>query len=279
MPLKKIQINPYLYIPIVLGLTWLPWFLAISTGRGVENLAVKVLLLAGLLIPALVAIAFLYLSEESEENWDYWRRIFDPTLINKRGYREIFLIPLLIPVAAILMSWALGQPLSQLKLVNQVRAHLPSILIFVFYTFFVGPFSEELGWRGYWLDKLKSLMSGFKASMLIAAVAAVWTTPLFLVKGYPLQARASSPWLVIFYFLQFFPKSAIFTYLFYKNQKSTLAAILFHFMINFVDELFVLHPLTEGLQTLLYIIVAAVIIGRNREIFKLNKENHQAVAN
>jgi len=70
-------------------------------------------------------------------------------------------------------------------------------------------------------------MSGFKASMLIAAVAAVWTIPLFLVKGYPLQARASSPWLVIFYFLQFFPKSAIFTYLFYKNQKSTLAAILF----------------------------------------------------
>jgi membrane protease YdiL (CAAX protease family) len=279
MPLKKIQINPYLYIPIVLGLTWLPWFLAISTGRGVENLAVKVLLLAGLLIPALVAIAFLLLSEESEENWDYWRRVFDPTLINKRGYREIFLIPLLITVAAILISWALGQPLSQLKLVNQVRAHLPSILIFVFYTFFVGPFPEELGWRGYWLDKLKSLMSGFKASMLIAAVAAVWTIPLFLVKGYPLQARASSPWLVIFYFLQFFPKSAIFTYLFYKNQKSTLAAILFHFMINFVDELFVLHPLTEGLQTLLYIIVAAVIVGRNREIFKLNKENHQAVAN
>jgi len=60
MPLKKIQINPYLYIPFVLGLTWLPWFLAISTGRGVENLAVKVLLLAGLLIPALVAIVFCF---------------------------------------------------------------------------------------------------------------------------------------------------------------------------------------------------------------------------
>lgn len=132
------------------------------------------------------------MGEETEDSWDYWRRVFDPTLISKRGYREIFFIPLVITVAAILVSLALGQPLSQLKLVYQVRAHLPSILIFVFYTFFVGPFPEELGWRGYWLDKLKNIMSGFKASLLIAAVWGIWTIPLFLVKGYTLQARSSN---------------------------------------------------------------------------------------
>ena len=192
MSFKKIYINPYLYIPFVLGLTWLPWFLAISTGRGDENLAVKVLLLVGLLVPALVGVAFMLMGEETEDSWDYWRRVFDPTLISKRGYREIFFIPLVITVAAILVSLALGQPLSQLKLVYQVRAHLPSILIFVFYTFFVGPFPEELGWRGYWLDKLKNIMSGFKASLLIAAVWGIWTIPLFLVKGYTLQARSSN---------------------------------------------------------------------------------------
>ena len=192
MSFKKIYINPYLYIPFVLGLTWLPWFLAISTGRGVENLAVKVLLLVGLLVPALVGVAFMLMGEETEDSWDYWRRGFDPTLISKRGYRGSFFIPLVITVAAILVSLALGQPLSRLKLVYQVRAHLPSILIFVFYTFFVGPFPEELGWRGYWLDKLKNIMSGFKASLLIAAVWGIWTIPLFLVKGYTLQARSSN---------------------------------------------------------------------------------------
>jgi len=268
MSIRKIQIHPYLYIPFVLGLTWIPWFLAISTGRGVENLAVKVLLLAGLLVPALVAVAFMLLGEESEDNWNYWRRVFDPTLISKRGYREIFFIPLLITLAAILVSLALGQPLSQLRLINQVRAHLPSILIFVFYTFFVGPFPEELGWRGYWLDKLRNIMSGFKASLLIAVVWAVWSVPLFLVKGFTLQARASNVLLVLFYFLQLFPKSTIFTYIFYKNQKSTLAAILFHFMMNFVGQLFELSLITEGLQTLFYFILAAIIIGRNRAIFK-----------
>ncbi|MCR4410413.1 MAG: hypothetical protein NUW11_09025 [Candidatus Saccharicenans sp.] len=47
---KKIHIDPFLYIPFVLVLTWVPWLLAVSTGRGLENLAVKVLLLGGLLV-------------------------------------------------------------------------------------------------------------------------------------------------------------------------------------------------------------------------------------
>jgi len=87
---KKININPLLYIPFVLVLTWTPWLLAVSTGRGIENFAVKVLLLAGLLVPALVALTFILLSEDAEYHWDYWRRVFDPTLIRRGSFRFIF---------------------------------------------------------------------------------------------------------------------------------------------------------------------------------------------
>ncbi|HEK85146.1 MAG TPA: CPBP family intramembrane metalloprotease [Candidatus Aminicenantes bacterium] len=266
--MKKIAINPYLYIPFALGSTWLPWFLAISTGRGVENLAVKVLLLAGLLGPALTAIIFILLSEEAEYHWDYWRRVFDPTLINKKGYGEIFLLPLTITIASILLSFLFGESFSQLKIVPQVRAHIPSILIFIFYTFFLGPFPEELGWRGYWLDKLRGYLSGLRASLLIGLVWALWHFPLFLVNGYPLPAKSSNWLMVAFYFLEFFPESVIFTYIFYKNKRSTLAVILFHFMINFLGLLFELRPATGGLQTLLYVGVAFYVVGRNKEIFR-----------
>jgi len=51
-----------------------------------------------------------------------------------------------VTLAAILISYLLGESLGQLRLVPQVRAHIPSILIFIFYTFFIGPFPEELGW-------------------------------------------------------------------------------------------------------------------------------------
>jgi len=264
---KKISIHPYLYIPFVLGLSWLPWFMAVSTGRGIENLAVKLLLLGGLLSPPVVAVVFILLSEDSEYHWNYWRRVFDPTLITGKGYLQIFLLPLLIIVAAILLSFAFGESISQLKLVPEVKSHLPSILIFILYVFFLGPFPEELGWRGYWLDKLKNHLSGLSASLLIGLVWALWHIPLFMVKGYPLQAKTQEPLLLAFYFLDLFPKSVIFTYIYFKNQRSTLAAILFHFMINFLGLLFEIKPLTEGLQTFLYIVVAFYFVGRNKEVF------------
>lgn len=265
---KKIHINPLLYIPFVLILTWTPWLLAVSTGRGMENLAVKILLLAGLLVPAMVTLAFILLSEESEYHWDYWRRVFDPTLISRSGYWLIFLLPVLVTMAAVFISFIFGESLNQLRIVPLVRAHIPSLLIYIFYTFFVGPFPEELGWRGYWLDKLKNQMSGLQASLLIAAVWALWHVPLFMVKGYPLQAKAENPLLMAFYFLDLFPKSVIFTYLFFKNQRSTLAAILFHFMINITGQLFELAPLTEGLVTALYLLAAIFLAVRHKEIYK-----------
>ncbi|MDI6846174.1 MAG: type II CAAX endopeptidase family protein [Candidatus Saccharicenans sp.] len=265
---KKIHLELLVYGPLVIVLTWIPWFLAVSTGQGVENLAVKVLLLGGLLIPALVALVFILLSEDSDYHWDYWRRVFDPTLITRRGYWFIFLLPAGVTVGAILLSVLLGEPLSQFRVVLQVRAHLPSILVFVFYSFFIGPVPEELGWRGYWLDKLKLRMSGLQASLLIAFVWALWHVPLFMVKGYPLQSKAGNPFLLAFYFLGLFPKSVIFTYVFFKNQRSTLAAILFHFMINFIEQLFELSPVTEGVVTALYLLAALYLYIRNREIFR-----------
>jgi len=265
---KKIHLHPYLYIPFVLGLTWGAWLLAVATGQGVENLAVKVLLVAGLLSPALVALAFILLGEDAEYHWDYWRRVFDPTLISKQGFRLIFFLPLAIIFVSVLASLAFGGQLSQLKIIPQVRAHIPSILFFLFYNLFIGPFPEELGWRGYWLDKLRHHLSGLKASLLVGLVWALWHLPLFLMRGYILQARSSHPLLVVLFFIELFPKSVILTYLFFKNGRSTLAAILFHFMINFVNQLFELNLVTAGIQTLLYIAVAVYLVGKNKEVFK-----------
>lgn len=264
---KKIHIHPYLYIPFVLGLTWGTWLLAIATGQGVENPAVKILLIAGLLSPALVALAFILLGEDAEYHWDYWRRVFDPTLIGKQGFRMIFFLPFIITVVSIFASLIFGGQLNQLKLIPQVRAHIPSILFFIFYNLFVGPFPEELGWRGYWLDKLSHQLSGLKASLLVGLVWALWHLPLFLVRGYILQARSSHPLLVILYFIELFPKSVIFTYLFFKNRRSTLAAILFHFMINFVNQLFELNVITVGIETFLYVAVAVYLVRKNKGIF------------
>jgi membrane protease YdiL (CAAX protease family) len=255
-------------MPLVLVLSWIPWLLAVSTGRGTENVAVKVLLLVGLLVPALVAVILIIISEDAEYHWDYWKRVFDLSIISRNGYLMIFLMPVVITLGAVLMSFFFGESASQLRVVPQVRAHIPSLIIYILYIFFVGPFPEELGWRGYWLDKLRSHLSGLRASLLIALVWAIWHIPLFMIKGYPLQSKAGDPLLVAFYLLNLFPVSVIFTYLFYNNQRSTLTAILFHFMINFTGQLFELRPLTEGLKTSLYLLVAIYLVVRNKKMFR-----------
>ncbi|MDD8031219.1 MAG: CPBP family intramembrane metalloprotease [Acidobacteriota bacterium] len=265
---KKAQIKPVLYIPAVLVFSWIPWFLAVSTGRGMENLAVKVLLLVGLLVPGLVAIIFMSLGEEAEYHWDYWRRVFDPGLISRNSYLLIFFLPVIITLGAILISFFFGESVSQFRIVPQVRAHIPSLIVYIFYIFFVSSFPQELGWRGYWLDKLKNHLSGLRASLLISVVWVFWHFPLFMVKGHSLESKADDPLLVAFYLLNLFPISVILTYLFIKNQRSTLAAILFHFMIAFSGQLFELPPLTEGLKTTLYLLVAIYLVVRNKKLFR-----------
>ncbi|MGB9893869.1 MAG: CPBP family intramembrane glutamic endopeptidase, partial [Candidatus Saccharicenans sp.] len=219
-------------------------------------------------VPALVAIIFILIGEDAEYHWDYWRRVIDPTLISPADYRLVFLLPIIITCLSIIISFIFGQSLTQFHLIPQLRAHLPSILVFIVYTFFIGPFPEELGWRGYWLDKLKEHLSGLRASLLIGLVWALWQIPLFMVKGYPLQEKVVEPPLVVFYFLEIFPISVILTYIFYKNKRSTLAAILFHFMVNLAGQVFELSPLTAGIQTFLYVLVAFYLVGKNKAIFK-----------
>jgi membrane protease YdiL (CAAX protease family) len=47
-------------------------------------------------------------------------------------------------------------------------------------TFVVGPFGEELGWRGYLLPRLLEKFHPIKFSLLIGIIWACWHLPLFL---------------------------------------------------------------------------------------------------
>ncbi len=267
MPHDKSKFHSLIYFPIVLGVSWGTWFLAIATGQGIEVLTGKIMLLVGLFGPAIAALILMYLGKDGEAHWDYWRRLVDTTPITRGKLWGILLLPPVLSLVAVLASLVFGSSAEQLRINPQLRTHFLAVLSILLYTFFIGPVPEEMGWRGYWLDRLKKRAGAFKASLIIGAAWAIWQVPLLFIKGYEAYAFRGDWMMLVVFFGSLIPKSIIITFIYYRTNRSTLAAVLFHFMMNFTATVFEIDHRSELFQFGFYILVAAVLIVVGKEIF------------
>ena len=60
---------------------------------------------------------------------------------------------------------------------------LGSFVGYVIFGFFSGPFSEEMGWRGYALPRLQAKHNSFVSSLIIGLIWTPWHVPLAFVRG------------------------------------------------------------------------------------------------
>lgn len=135
---------------------------------------------------------------------------------------------------------------------------------------------EELGWRSYGLDALRAKFNGLTASLILGTVRAIWHIPLFFISGYPLQEHSGEPLKVFVFFADLIPKTFIYTYVCFSNNRSILAAILLHFVINFTGNVIEIDAFTEFIQMILLTLTAGFLIAQNRELF-LRKEVEQQI--
>lgn len=124
-------------------------------------------------------------------------------------------------------------------------------LCFGLFVLLFGPLPEELGWRGYGLPGLLARMNGVSASILLACFWALWHFPLFLITGYPLGALRENPLRLVYYFLDFFPNTILYTLVFLKSGGNILVAILFHWSGNLWGMAFETGQVAEGIALLL----------------------------
>jgi membrane protease YdiL (CAAX protease family) len=118
------------------------------------------------------------------------------------------------------------------------------------------PFIEELGWRGYLLDRFQEKRSALMASLIIGLAWALWHLPLFFVGGTyqaSLGIGTQAFWL---FMLGVVPLSFVFTWVYNNTQRSILVAFLLHAMVNFTGELFDISPRANTISTLLWVIAA-----------------------
>lgn len=119
-------------------------------------------------------------------------------------------------------------PLNLPKGVSHSAWPLVAAIAFVINIFAGGPLAEDVGWRGYFLPKLRESMPAFDASLLVGVVWVVWHAPMFLfsqggqVVGFmpfPAFALMTMAWSVFMAFV-------------YVNTQSILMAVLYHAAIN-----------------------------------------------
>ena len=218
---------------------------------------IPILIALGGIGPLVASIALTYLTQGRQGRRDYWRRVIDFKRISVGWYAIILLIVPILTAVAVLLDVLSGGRGAYPE--TRFQANLASILPFAIFTLFFGPLPEELGWRGYALDGLQGRYGALASSLILGIGWTLWHMPLFLIEG---SYQNSLGWGSVGFWWYMSDKtleSILMTWIYNHNQRSTLSAVLFHFMVNFTGELFALTPQAELYQIVVWAVAAIVV--------------------
>jgi membrane protease YdiL (CAAX protease family) len=138
-----------------------------------------------------------------------------------------------------------------------------------------GPIAEELGWRGFALERLQVRWSPLVSSLILAPLWWGWHLPLFFMKGTTQYAWGLFTPLFWFFLVGTVPLAIVFTWVCNHNGKSILAAILAHFTYNLTFSL--VHPFSVSVYAfhviLMFVVAGAMVLG---DRFRLGLIPHPA---
>ncbi|MDS0477689.1 CPBP family intramembrane glutamic endopeptidase [Natrinema sp. 1APR25-10V2] len=243
------------------GWTWLWWSVPIAAGWHVFRFPGIVFLLVGGVGVTIGGVVMSWLVGGRTGLGDLWRRLVDVRLIPRRWLPVVLALwpaLALVGAAAAIVVDGASHPLRVeplLTLLADPIAFAGTLLAI----FLLGPFHEEIGWRGYWLDRLQLRWNALSASLVLGVAWAAWHAPLFLMVGY-FSSWDFAPDPAAFAF-NIVVGAVLYTWLYNNSNRSVLAAILFHFVGNATGQLLELSPAAETYQTAATVaLVVAVVL-------------------
>ena len=263
----EIVYKPVRFFLITFLITWISWFIAayFSYQKGKEGIQL-LFMIPGLFAPFVAVLIMMSGAKNKALRKDFWDRLS----LRKIKLRYFPAILLIMPFALFLataLSLLFGQSANQFLLSSEFEIMNGSVLLNLL-ILFLAPTLEELGWRGYGVDSLRSKSTLFKTTMLFALLWALWHLPLFFINGYyQHELWDMSIVYVINFFAQVLVATILMNWMYYKNNRSITAGILFHFMFNLFSVLFQTEQFTKCLITIILFVISIVIILRNKELF------------
>ena len=259
--------KPVRFFLITFLITWISWFIAawFSYREGMEGLQL-LFMVPGLLAPFIAVLIMIAGRENKPMRKSFWDRLS----LGRIKLRYLPVILLTMPIVLFLataLSLLFGQPANQFLLASEYKIMDGQVLLSVL-ILFLAPTFEELGWRGYGVDSLRSKFNLFKTTLVFAALWALWHLPLFFIRGY----YQNELWnmgivYVINFFVSILPATILMNWIYYKNDRSITAAILFHFMLNLFSVLFQTEQFTKCIITVILLVISMVIIFKDKPFF------------
>ncbi len=253
------NVNPWRFFALAFGISWFFWSLVILLRWNVWSFPAVIFGGLGLFGPALAEIILISRTHNKAQWKDYWQRVFDIRRIRPGWQLVIWLTFPAIHALAISLSVLWGGALPEFETATKLGTEYWRIVPFLLFILLFGPLPEELGWRGYALDGLQARFNSLLASLILGGMWALWHLPLFFMQGtfQHDQLGMGNPgfWT---YLLGPVIISILFTWIYNNTHRSTLSAILFHFMINLTAELL---PLTEQQRVFSLVIIVVLTLG------------------
>jgi uncharacterized protein len=264
--------KPVRFFLITLLITWISWFIAawFSYQKGMEGVQL-LFMVPGLLAPFIAVLVMVSGTKNKALRKDFWERL-GPGKIKLRYLPAIFLIMPLALFLATALSLLFGQSANQFLLSGEYKIMDGQVMLSIL-ILFLAPTFEELGWRGYGVDSLRSKFSLFRTTLIFAVLWALWHLPLFFIRGYYQNELWNTNIVyVINFFISILPATILMNWMYYKNNRSITAAILFHFMFNLFSVLFQTEQFTKCILTIVLLAISIVIILRDKTFFFSQQE-------
>ena len=241
----------------VLAVTWSFWgasALLSADGSEASAALARWTFCAGGLAPLLMALLAVQRDLVRLERRNFWRRVLDVRRMRVADWvRAVLPAPLVLLAAVLIAGFVDGEVTA--GFVAPASWLLTPVFLLLF-----GPLPEEIAWRGWALDRLQQTESALFASVLLAAVWALWHLPLFFIDGtyqHGLGVGTPAFWL---FMLSLLPQSIVLTWVFNSARRAVAAPIVLHWLINLTGELVTAPLLTEVLLLMVWGLFATALV-------------------
>ena len=265
--------NPFRFYFLSTIITWIFWLIAAYLSHITPNSRIYDIFGGGLALAGLVSpmiIAFVMMRSNPNLRNDLFKRIF-----SFKGIKAVYIMATcFLMLGSLLLAQAIslffGHSLDQFSIADSTSFTFG--LFPAWFLLFLAPLFEELAWHSYGTDCLRARFSLFNSSMIFGVFWVFWHLPLGFIKDYYHSNVVETGWLYSLNFaVSLFPFVILMNWLYYKTGRNILVPILFHITAGLFNEMFLTHPDSKVIQTILLLVLSIYLICRDRQFF-FNRE-------